>query len=185
MIQTQYAPFSRRLVAYLVDHLILGVITGPLLIPPLSFFPRLIFDNSLFGFLSFGFGSVFMVVSWFYFTLFESSPRQATPGKMLMGIFVTDELGARLTIPMALVRTLTKIISGLFCFLGYIMALFTARSQALHDMLASSLVLRPDLSSRAQYYAPGAPDISSDTGSASQAAPSNEYNDKNDGTIQL
>ena len=71
MIQTQYAPFSKRLVAFLVDHVILGVIAGLLLIPPLSFFPRLFFHNTLYGFMSFGFGSVFLLVSWISLTSSE------------------------------------------------------------------------------------------------------------------
>ncbi len=83
------------------------------------------------------------VLYWLYFAVFESSPRQATPGKMMLGLFVTDIHGRRLTFGRALGRTLSKILSQLFCWLGYILALFTVRSQALHDLIAGTLVLEP------------------------------------------
>ncbi len=83
------------------------------------------------------------VLYWLYFAVFESSPRQATPGKMMLGLFVTDIHGRRITFGRALGRTLSKILSQLFCWLGYIMALFTPRSQGLHDLIAGTLVLEP------------------------------------------
>jgi len=184
MIQTQYASFSKRLVAYLFDKTILAVISAVVLIPPISFFPRLFFDYSFFGFFSFGWGTVFVVSNWIYFTLFESSRRQATPGKLLMGIFVTDEFGRRLTLPRSLVRTLTKVISGMFCWLGYILALFTARSQALHDLCASSLVLEPGHGSASRYYPAGAPDSRTEMPGAPQPTPPGSAG-TDSGTIQL
>ncbi len=92
---------------------------------------------------------LYKVLGWLYFAVFESSPRQATPGKMMLGLFVTDTHGRRITFPRALGRTLSKILSQLFCWLGYLLALVTARSQALHDLIADTLVLEP------AYAAPG------------------------------
>ncbi|HEX5422129.1 MAG TPA: RDD family protein, partial [Candidatus Acidoferrales bacterium] len=68
---------------------------------------------------------------------------QGTPGKLALGLFVTDMEGKRVTFARASGRFFAKIITGLIpLFIGYIMAGFTAKKQALHDMIASCLVLR-------------------------------------------
>ena len=80
---------------------------------------------------------------WIYYAWFESSSYQATPGKLALGLFVTDMEGRRITFARASGRFFAKIITGLIpLFIGYIMAGFTAKKQALHDMIASCLVLR-------------------------------------------
>jgi uncharacterized RDD family membrane protein YckC len=72
----------------------------------------------------------------------ESSSKQATVGKMVLGIKVTDLDGNKLDFVKALVRNLCKIISSLIMCIGYIMAGFTEKKQALHDMIASTLVVK-------------------------------------------
>jgi uncharacterized RDD family membrane protein YckC len=76
-----------------------------------------------------------------YYTLFEASIWQATPGKRILRLYVTDLKGQRLTPWRALLRNLARQISG-FLFIGYILAGFTEKKQALHDFIAGSLVLR-------------------------------------------
>lgn len=76
-----------------------------------------------------------------YYTMFEASVWQATPGKRILRLYVTDLNGHRLTFGRALIRNLARQISGVF-FIGYVIAGFTERKQALHDILASCLVLR-------------------------------------------
>ncbi len=76
-----------------------------------------------------------------YYTLFESSSWQATPGKRMLRLYVTDLKGRRLTVARALLRNLARQISGIF-FIGYIITGFTEKKQALHDILAGCLVLR-------------------------------------------
>ena len=76
-----------------------------------------------------------------YYTLFEASTWQATPGKRVMRLYVTDLHGKRITLGRALLRNLARQISG-FLFVGYLVAGFTEKKQALHDILASCLVLR-------------------------------------------
>ena len=71
----------------------------------------------------------------------ESSGWQATPGKKLLSLVVTDMEGARIGFGKANVRFWSKIVSGFF-MIGYIMVAFTERSQGLHDMIAGTLVLR-------------------------------------------
>ncbi len=80
--------------------------------------------------------------SWIYEAAMESSSRQATLGKMIFGMKVTDLQGHRVSFARATARHFSKIISGMILFLGYIMAGFTAQKQALHDMIAGTVVRR-------------------------------------------
>lgn len=76
-----------------------------------------------------------------YFTLLESSRRQATFGKLLLGIKVVDLSGRRISFARATGRFFAKILSGQVLLIGYFLAAFTERKQALHDLLAGTLVL--------------------------------------------
>jgi uncharacterized RDD family membrane protein YckC len=78
-----------------------------------------------------------------YFVLFESSSKQATPGKMVLKIVVTDENGRRISLARAFGRNLARIIDSLF-LIGYIICGFTARRQTVHDLLANTLVVNQD-----------------------------------------
>lgn len=82
-----------------------------------------------------------IVVFWLYFALLESSSLQATLGKMALGIIVTDLDGRRISFARATVRQLSKILSTLTLFIGWLMAGFTIKKQALHDMIAGTLVV--------------------------------------------
>src|SRR5208283_6213136 len=73
-----------------------------------------------------------LLVKWLYHAYFESSSWQGTPGKKVMSIYVTDLNGQRLSFLHATGRFFSKIVTGLIPFaLGYIMAGFTERKQAL------------------------------------------------------
>jgi uncharacterized RDD family membrane protein YckC len=72
----------------------------------------------------------------------ESSNYQASIGKMVLGVKVTDINGAKLDFVKAFVRNISKIISSFILFIGYIMAGFTDKKQALHDMIAGTLVVK-------------------------------------------
>jgi uncharacterized RDD family membrane protein YckC len=82
------------------------------------------------------------IIPFLYFTLLESSALQATPGKMALGLKVTDLDGNQISFVRAVGRQLGKIVSGLILNIGYIMAGFTEEKQALHDMIAGTLVVR-------------------------------------------
>ncbi len=77
-----------------------------------------------------------------YYAFFESSKPMATPGKLALGLIVVDSNGRRLSFWRALCRNLGKGLSHLFLNLGFIMAAFTKKKQALHDMMAGCLVVR-------------------------------------------
>jgi len=86
---------------------------------------------------------VFFLGSWLYYALFESSSWQATPGKKVLNIFVTDTNGAPVSFGRATGRYFAKFITELIPLkVGYMLAGLTERKQALHDMIASTLVLR-------------------------------------------
>lgn len=77
----------------------------------------------------------------FYFALFESSALQATPGKLLFKMKVYSRTG-RLSFARALLRVLAKFLSAAILGVGFIMAAFTAKKQALHDFVVNSYVLK-------------------------------------------
>ncbi|MGG0308351.1 RDD family protein [Priestia megaterium] len=85
---------------------------------------------------------IIMVVGFLYFALTESSQWQATVGKKAVGLIVTDMNGNRLTFGRASARYWSKVVSGLSCYVGFIMAGFTDKKQGLHDMIAGCLVLK-------------------------------------------
>ena len=86
--------------------------------------------------------AVILVIDWLYFAKFESGPMQATLGKRILGLKVTDEEGRRIGFGRASGRFFGKIVSLLTLYIGFIMAAFTDRKQALHDMIAGTLVVK-------------------------------------------
>jgi len=81
------------------------------------------------------------LVGWIYFSSFESSAKQATLGKMALGIKVTDIDGSRIEFGKATLRHFGKIVSFLTLFIGYVMIAFTEKKQGLHDKMAGCLVV--------------------------------------------
>jgi uncharacterized RDD family membrane protein YckC len=164
-----YAGFWLRFVAYLIDSAILTVVFGAVLAISLASFgvhffrgfgsgvndrPNVSYDPgysySWHPFVPAAALGVFFVLlpltivaAWLYFALMESSVHQGTLGKIALGLFVTDLQGRRVSFARATGRFFSKIITGLIpFFIGYIMASFTEKRQALHDMIAGCLVLK-------------------------------------------
>ncbi|HYQ87368.1 MAG TPA: RDD family protein [Bacteroidota bacterium] len=148
----RYAGFWRRVVAYIIDELILGVFSFILLIPFIAMIGLSAFSNHEFEPESSA-GLVFAMVSayafaicliilgkWLYYALMESK-KGATLGKMAMGIRVTDMQGNQISFARATGRYFGKILSGLILGIGYLMAGWTQQKQALHDILAGCLVV--------------------------------------------
>jgi len=82
------------------------------------------------------------VLHWLYYSLLESSAWQGTLGKKALGLEVTDLDGNRISFGRATGRFFAKIISAIILGIGYLMAGFTEKKQALHDILAGTLVIR-------------------------------------------
>lgn len=137
---TRYVGFWLRVLASIIDTLILGPVYWGLLFA----LDRLPATPNL----SWGAGVVIwvyipgMILGWLYSAGFESSKSGATIGKMAIGARVVDLNGNRLSFLHATGRYFGKILSGLPVCLGYLVAAFSARKQALHDVLAGTLVVR-------------------------------------------
>jgi uncharacterized RDD family membrane protein YckC len=130
--QLEYAGFWSRVAALIVDNAIVMIFGLAILIAASSAGAGAVVIANV----------VYILVSILYWPLMECSERQATIGKQLLGIQVTDADGARLNFVRALLRNLAKIISSLPFGLGFLLAAFTPRKQALHDMITKCLVVR-------------------------------------------
>lgn len=129
---SQYAGFGKRFLAMLLDGVILGIINsliGAVIGGVLGESGQII--ASLVGFL----------IGWLYYAVQESSAKQATLGKQALGIVVTDLEGKRIDFVKATIRYFSKILSAIILMIGYLMVLFTEKKQALHDMIAGTLVV--------------------------------------------
>jgi uncharacterized RDD family membrane protein YckC len=71
----------------------------------------------------------------------ESSKYQATIGKLALGMKVTDVRQQPIDFSKALLRNLSKYLSALILWIGYIMIIFDDRKQGLHDKIADTLVM--------------------------------------------
>lgn len=80
-------------------------------------------------------------LGWLYSALMESSAKQGTLGKMILGIQVTDLAGRRIGFGRATGRFFGRYLSGALLMIGFFMVAFTEKKQALHDMMAGCLVV--------------------------------------------
>jgi uncharacterized RDD family membrane protein YckC len=145
----QFAGFWKRVGAYLIDYII--VLLGVLV---LSFGMGLVVGLVLLALgvqkdtvrLIAGVMGMLLGLSAFvfYWALFECSSKQATPGKMALGIVVTDTNGGRISFGRSIGRQFARFLSGLVLGLGYIICGFTERRQCVHDLLAGTLVVNKD-----------------------------------------
>lgn len=154
--QLFYAGFWLRFVAYLIDSVILGIVCMILIVvvvfasgiaamirnmpenPTPDMFLRGAFVLAILSLIA-----ITTVITWLYYAWMESSPSQGTLGKMAMGLIVTDMQYRPVSFARASGRFFARFITRLIpLWIGYIMAGFTAKKQALHDMIASCLVLR-------------------------------------------
>jgi uncharacterized RDD family membrane protein YckC len=133
-----HAGFWLRAGAYLIDSFLLAMVLMLVWMPKLlhgEISPeKLAVDPEL------AVAGIFL--GWIYYALLESSKWQATLGKRAFRLKVTDLEGNRISFGRASLRQLSKIISGLLFYAGYVMAGLTPRKQGLHDMIAGCLVLR-------------------------------------------
>lgn len=154
-----YAGLGRRIVAFIVDIiliLLLNVVTVAVLglfrgLQNLYFFavehapvdsltPEGT-SSAFFVSVVAAYGIVLVVIPWLYYAGFESSRSQATPGKLLMCIVVTDLEGNKPSFARVTLRHFAKFISTVIIFLGFLMIGLTEKRQGLHDKISGCLVL--------------------------------------------
>ena len=143
-----YAGFWKRFAAAIVDKLITGAFAGIYAAFGgwFYFFSMGTADTSFVGDAFYatvviGFLVCFFSFDWLYYAIMESSNLQATLGKLALGIKVTDLEGNRITFGRASGRHFAKMISNMTAYIGYVLAAFTERKQALHDMIAGCLLV--------------------------------------------
>jgi len=144
-----YAGFWKRFLAYILDQIIMSIVAFFIIVPFLAMIGISLWSSDfepsgdfIMTIISAYIMMILLLVAgeWLYFALMESM-KGATLGKMALGITVTDMNGNRITFGRASGRYFGKILSSLTFGIGYIMAGFTAQKQALHDMIASCLVI--------------------------------------------
>jgi uncharacterized RDD family membrane protein YckC len=124
-----YAGFWKRVVALLIDSVIVVILLIPIAL--LSLIDSLVWVYYV--------GSISL--NWLYFAFFESSGWRATPGKKLLKINVVNLNGDRISFARATGRYFAKFFSAIILGIGYLMAAFTRKKQALHDIIADTLVI--------------------------------------------
>lgn len=124
-----YAGFWNRFLAIVIDGIILSIVNGIIAIALKG-----IGLTSITELIS-------ILIGWFYYAYMESSEYQGTLGKLALQLRVTDLFGERITFARATGRYFGKYISGLILCIGYMMAGWTEKKQALHDIMAGTLVV--------------------------------------------
>jgi uncharacterized RDD family membrane protein YckC len=129
------AGFWIRVVAYIIDSIILGVFNLVV-----TFAVALAAGGSIQGS---PVGLLYLVeflVAVAYFSYMWSS-RGQTIGMMATNLQVIREDGSPLTLGQAIGRVFALVLSFLILYIGVIMVAFTARKQGLHDMICHTLVV--------------------------------------------
>ena len=155
MSDNEYAGFWLRVLAFIIDAIVLSVVYLLLIIPLYDFFapdpdfefmgPDAAVEESamLNGLPVLDFSQVILVgTTIVYYAVMEASRHQASLGKMALELKVTDEHGGRLTFSKAILRNVSKMLSSLPLMAGYMVTAFTKRKQALHDLIAGALVVK-------------------------------------------
>jgi uncharacterized RDD family membrane protein YckC len=147
MENLQLADGGKRFIAFLIDAILLTVVISILfaILGTIGFIGASFTDTSdSAGMVAalMGAGLLMQLISLVlqigYFTYMESSERQATIGKSVIGLIVADENGNRLDTQKALIRNISRLVSGFICLIGYLMAFFTEKKQTLHDIIANN-----------------------------------------------
>lgn len=127
-----YAGFWLRFVAFIIDSIVVNLVIAVIGAASLG-----AADDGLT--LS---GALNLFGNWLYFSLLEAGPWQGTVGKKVLGLSVVDDRGNPISFGRATGRYFGKVISALILLVGFLMAGFTARKQALHDIMAGALVIK-------------------------------------------
>ena len=158
--QVRYAGFWLRFVAYIIDQFVIGfagmILAIPVIIGIAAFGINLISMRNTDDFFNRGglmmiggiigliiiIALISIVMKWLYYALMESSRYGGTLGKMVLRLKVVDMEGNRVSFGRATGRYFSRIITNMTMLIGYIIAGFTEKKQALHDLIANCLVIR-------------------------------------------
>jgi len=122
-----YSGFFRRFVASIIDVFVIVLF--------------IVFIQFILGIMDgFFFNIIIFLMIWSYFAFQESSSRKGTVGKQAMNLIVTDLDGNKISFMQATKRFLGKFLAAIPFFTGFLMMFFTKKKQALHDIIAKTLV---------------------------------------------
>jgi len=132
----QYAGFWIRAAALIIDAILMVIIAG------------VVFTFAIATHLEDEDPTIIVVLiylllimfQFLYFTIMESSDKQGTLGKIAVGIKIGDKNGNRISYMNAVGRFFSRILSGMFFYIGYMMAGWDDRKQSLHDKIANTFV---------------------------------------------
>ena len=141
-----YATFGQRLLACLLDSLIVAAMQIPVLtiggLISSSLEAGGTNKEAAEAAVGFAMLSFFVLSGGAYYALLEASRWQATLGKRAMGIEVVDIGGGRATLLQTSVRFVLRLVSGAIFGLGFLLAMVTSRRQTLHDLCANCVVVK-------------------------------------------
>ena len=144
--QIRYASALRRLMAFIIDRLAISVLVTIVFRQILGLPFEIDTDTFWIGLHPwqnyFALNILKEMLILAYFAGMESSKYQATFGKIVMGIRVTDKNNDAISFGKALLRNLSKYFSALILGIGYIMIIFDDKKQGLHDKIADTVVLK-------------------------------------------
>jgi uncharacterized RDD family membrane protein YckC len=147
-----YAGFWKRVAAYMIDAFVLGVVTQIIQMVLMGIFMGASYTSLISnpeGLMSSASGialilAIYLIplaINLAYYAGMHSSSKQATLGKMAVGIKVVMDDGRQISLGRGIGRFFAALLSGLTLCIGYLMAAFTDRKQGLHDMICSTLVV--------------------------------------------
>lgn len=158
--QVKYAGFWLRFAAYIIDQFVIGIagliIAVPIILGIIAFglnldgvkstsdfftHEGLLLVGGIIGLIVLAI-LISIVMKWLYYALMESSKFGGTIGKIAVSIKVVDMNGNRISFGRATGRYFSRIITNMTLLIGYIIAGFTEKKQALHDLIASCLVVQ-------------------------------------------
>ena len=140
----QHVGFLIRLVAYIIDAIILAIGQGILMaIFGLSSFMTQSGGGSQVSIGALQIIGFILILVWDigYFVYFWSSSGQ-TPGKMIMGIKVVSVDGGPVSVGKAIVRLIGYAISGIVIYLGFLWIIWDKGKQGWHDKIAGTYVVK-------------------------------------------
>ena len=141
----QYGGFWRRLLAYMVDWTLLSILGILLIIGYAKFLAYMgndLGDEASVLMFQAQAKLLTFLMAWLYYAVMESSAKQATLGKLALGMKVTSLKGERISFLRASVRFFSKFLSVLLFFIGFIMIALTEKKQGLHDMIAGVVIIK-------------------------------------------
>lgn len=146
-----YAPFWKRAVAALLDLLVIASIRQVSVILSVFIMYSITTVNNykrvyeLLWIFDMARGVLVLLVLWSYFAIMESSKFQATFGKMAVGLRVVDREGKKITFRRATARFWSKSLSAITVLIGWFIAGFTKKKQALHDLVAGTCLIEEEI----------------------------------------